>query len=60
MQRYEIAALKKALINMFAPCKEQVLSITSDNGREFFEHQAIAKKLASKYYFAHPNFAFSW
>lgn len=46
--------VKKALINMFAPYKEQVLSITSDNGREFFEHQAIAKKLACKYYFAHP------
>jgi len=39
---------------MFAPYKEQVLNIASDNGREFFEHQVIAKKLAYKYYFAHP------
>ncbi len=37
--------VKKALINMFAPYKEQVLSITCDNGREFFKHQAKAKKL---------------
>ena len=46
--------LQKALINMFAPYKDQVLTITSDNGLEFAGHQYIAKKLKADYYFAHP------
>lgn len=29
-------------------------TITSDNGTEFTEHQAIAKSLGIKYFFAHP------
>lgn len=45
---------RKTVINMFAPYKKEVLTITSDNGREFYEHQAIAQKLQAQYYFAHP------
>jgi len=33
---------------------DQVHTITSDNGREFAHHQAIAEKLAADFYFAHP------
>jgi len=39
---------------MFAPYKKEVLSITSENGREFFEHEALAKKLNCEYFFANP------
>lgn len=46
--------LQKSLINMFAPYKDQVLTITSDNGLEFAGHRHIAKKLQADYYFAHP------
>jgi IS30 family transposase len=46
--------VQKTLINMFAPYKDQVLTITSDNGFEFRGHQYIAKKLQADYYFAHP------
>jgi len=35
---------KSAVINMFAPFKETVRTITSDNGIEFVEHQQIVKK----------------
>jgi IS30 family transposase len=46
--------VQKTLINMFAPYKDQVLTITSDNGFEFRGHEYIAKKLQADYYFAHP------
>lgn len=46
--------VQKAIINMLAPFKAQVLTITSDNGVEFCGHQYIAKRLEADYYFAHP------
>jgi len=46
--------VKRVAVNMFAPYKKEVLSITSDNGREFFEHEALAKKLNCDYFFANP------
>ena len=42
------------IVNLLAPFKEMVLTITSDNGLEFYQHQYIAKKLKADYYFAHP------
>lgn len=42
------------IINMFAPYKEMVLTITSDNGIEFFGHEYIAQRLEANYYFANP------
>jgi IS30 family transposase len=46
--------LTKELFYMLLPYKKFVLSITSDNGTEFYEHKQIAKLLNTKYYFAHP------
>ena len=46
--------LAKQTIRMLAPYKDLVHSITSDNGTEFAEHEYIAKKLNTKFYFAHP------
>ena len=34
--------------------KPNILTITSDNGKEFAQHQEIAKTLEIDYYFAHP------
>ena len=31
-----------------------VLTLTADNGREFGNHEAIAKELNAEFYFAHP------
>ena len=46
--------LSKELINRLMPYKKHILSITSDNGTAFADHQNIAKNLATKCYFAHP------
>ena len=47
-------ALSKEVVDMLLPYKDSVLSITSDNGTEFAEHQFIAKKLQADFYFANP------
>jgi IS30 family transposase len=44
----------KELYYMLLPYKKAVLSITSDNGTEFYEHQSIARKLGTLFFFAHP------
>jgi len=46
--------LASTVVNLMAPYKEKVLSITSDNGSEFTRHQRIAKKLQTQFFFAHP------
>jgi IS30 family transposase len=46
--------LAATVYNLLIPYKEHVLTITSDNGTEFAEHQAIAKYLNTGFYFAHP------
>lgn len=47
-------ALANTVIDMLLPYKNAVKSITSDNGSEFSQHQKIAKKLQTEFYFAHP------
>ncbi|KAA6346049.1 hypothetical protein EZS27_006419 [termite gut metagenome] len=47
-------ALAKELFSLLLPYKDHVLSITSDNGTEFYEHKWIAQKLDTDYFFAHP------
>ncbi len=39
---------------MLTPYKDNVHTITFDNGGEFAEHEKIAKILDAKMYFAHP------
>lgn len=48
------AILKKEMINLLAPFKTLVHTITSDNGGEFYEHRRIAEKLDAGFFFAHP------
>lgn len=52
--RTKAVSIKKQIINLLAPFKEQVKTITSDNGKEFTLHQQIAKKLEAQFFFAHP------
>jgi IS30 family transposase len=47
-------SLAKTVVDILLPYKNFVHSITSDNGTEFAEHQKIAKKLKTNFYFAHP------
>ena len=46
--------LARTVVDMMLPYKKYVLTITSDNGTEFAEHEFIAKKLGLKFYFANP------
>ena len=46
--------IQTKIINALAPYKELVHTITSDNGKEFANHEFIAQKLNAHYYFADP------
>ena len=46
--------VKVALISMMQIVKDNILTITSDNGKEFAKHEAIAKALDTDFYFCHP------
>ena len=52
--RNTAAAVEQALEELLAPVAEQCHTITSDNGREFAHHEAIAAQLRAGFYFAHP------
>ena len=43
-----------ALVKMLLPFKEQIRTITVDNGKEFAQHKKIADALDTSIYFAHP------
>ena len=43
-----------AIIELLKPISEYVLTITSDNGKEFADHERISKSLKVDFYFAHP------
>jgi IS30 family transposase len=46
--------LAKTVVNLLAPYKQNVLSITADNGIEFAHHEYISQKLEADFFFAHP------
>ena len=48
------AKVTAATIALLTPFKKLVLTITSDNGKEFAYHEEIAKALECDFYFAHP------
>jgi transposase, IS30 family len=54
VERNTEEAVKQAVIELLKPLAECVHTITSDNGREFAAHEAIAEALEADFYFAHP------
>lgn len=46
--------LAQAVIDVMSDIKSQVLTITYDNGKEFADHEMMAKVLEADIYFAHP------
>lgn len=46
--------VKQAILKLLAPLSDQVHTLTSDNGKEFAHHAAIADALDADFYFAHP------
>jgi len=50
----EASVVAKTLIKTLKPFIPLILTITSDNGKEFFKQEKIAKQLKAEFYFAHP------
>jgi IS30 family transposase len=48
------ATVAQAVTALLRDVADKVHTITSDNGREFAKHQAIAENLRADFYFAHP------
>lgn len=44
----------KALIDLLQPVSDRLHTLTADNGKEFAEHEKIARELKADFYFAHP------
>lgn len=47
-------AVGQAITELLKPHRKRVMTITSDNGREFAGHEEISKLLHADFYFAHP------
>jgi transposase, IS30 family len=54
VERKTSEAVKQALSTILKPVAKKCHTITSDNGREFANHQEIASQLQADFYFAHP------
>jgi IS30 family transposase len=50
-------ATRKAIVTRLKPIREHVLTLTSDNGKEFAHHRKITGKLDAGFYFATPYHA---
>lgn len=46
--------VKLAVLKLLTPLSHHVHTLTSDNGKEFAQHEAIAEALDADFYFAHP------
>ena len=47
-------AVADAMISMLTPFAACVHTLTTDNGKEFAQHERIAKQLGADFFFAHP------
>ena len=56
-ERPSAAAVRGQICRLLLPYKEKTWSLTSDNGKEFTEHEVIAQTLEVSFYFAHPYVA---
>ena len=43
-----------AIVSLLTPFKKFVHTLTTDNGKEFAQHERIAEKLDADFFFAHP------
>ena len=54
LQSKAAAEMRYTSVELLGPLAAKVHTITVDNGKEFCEHELIAKKLKTRIYFAHP------
>lgn len=52
--RRTATAVRQAMVRLLRHLQSSVHTITSDNGKEFAEHETIARQLKAGFYFAHP------
>jgi transposase, IS30 family len=50
-------AVAAAVVRMLGRHRDQVRTLTADNGREFAGHQSVSRRLEAKFYFARPYHA---
>lgn len=46
--------VKHVILKLLTPLSNKVHTLTSDNGKEFAQHEAIAEALDADFFFAHP------
>ena len=54
VERKTAQCVSNTIIHLLLPFSDVVLTMTSDNGKEFADHKTIADKLDANFYFAHP------
>ena len=54
VRRPTAEAVKQKIVRLLRRHRKRVHTLTVDNGKEFTEHQAVAKSLKAKVYFADP------
>lgn len=47
-------AVSESIISLLTPFPASVHTLTTDNGKEFAQHERIAEKLKADFFFAHP------
>ena len=52
--RRKAAAVEEAILDLLRPFQASTHTITFDNGKEFANHQTIARELQANVFFAHP------
>ena len=54
VKRKSAELVSQSIRRLLEPIASKVITLTSDNGKEFARHQEIATALRAKFYFAHP------
>ena len=54
VQSKQAAGVSQAIIEQLKPFAHKTHTLTTDNGKEFAQHERIAAELKLSYYFAHP------
>jgi len=54
VENKDAASVEFAIISMLRKTGLPILTLTADNGREFGNHESIARILRTSFYFAHP------
>jgi IS30 family transposase len=50
----ESAVVTEGMLHSMRPCRDKVITMTFDNGKEFARHAHLAEQLQAQAYFAHP------